>query len=93
MKQIFHANDLVLMGETEQKLRENFEEWREAFESKEMRVNLGKMMVSGMEEEACSSKIDTCGVYGKVISNSVFCTACGKWVHARCTVKKKVTVY
>ena len=27
------------------------------------------------------------------MSNSVFCTACGKWVHARCTVKKKVTVY
>ena len=27
------------------------------------------------------------------MSNSVLCTACGKWVQARCTVKKKVAVY
>ena len=27
------------------------------------------------------------------MSNSVLCTACGKWVHARCTDKKKVAVY
>ena len=35
-----------------EELRENFDEWREAFESKGMRVNLGKtkLTVSGMEE-------------------------------------------
>ena len=51
MKQILYADDLVLMGETMEELRENFDEWREAFESKGMRVNLGKtkLMVSGME--------------------------------------------
>ena len=27
------------------------------------------------------------------MSNSVLCRACGKWVHARCTEKKKVSVY
>ena len=27
------------------------------------------------------------------MSNSVLCTACGKWVHARCMDKKKVAVY
>ena len=61
-----------------------------------MRVNLGKtkFMLSGMEEEAFESKIDPCGVCGtRVMSNSVLCTACGKWVHARCTDKKKVSVY
>ena len=26
-------------------------------------------------------------------TNSVLCTACGKWVHARCTDTKKVSVY
>ena len=96
MKQILCADDLVLMGETMEELRENFDEWREAFESKGMRVNLGKtkLMVSGMEEEAFVSKIDPCGVCGtRVMSNSVLCTACGKWVHARCTDKKKVSVY
>ena len=27
------------------------------------------------------------------MTNSVLCAACGKWVHARCTDKKKVAVY
>ena len=42
MKQILYADDLVLMGESMKELRESFDEWREAFESKGMRVNLGK---------------------------------------------------
>ena len=47
-----------------------------------------------MEEETFDSKIDPCGVCGtKVMSNSVLCTACEKWVHARCTDKKKVAVH
>ena len=74
-------------------MRENFDEWRKAFENKGMRVSLGKtkLMVSGMEEETFDSKIDPCGVCGtRVKSNSVLCTVCGKWVHAGCTNKKKV---
>ena len=74
----------------------NFDECREAFETKGMRVNLGKikLMVSGMEEETFDSKIDLCGLCGRrVMSFSVLCTACGKWVHASCTDKKKVPVY
>ena len=51
-------------------------------------------MVSEMEEEAFDSNIDPCGVCGtRLMSNSVLCTTCGKWVHARCTDKKKVAVY
>ena len=47
-----------------------------------------------MEKEAFDSKIDPCGVGGtRVMSISKLCTACGKWVHARCTNKKKVAVY
>ena len=96
MKQILYADDLVLMGETMEELRENFDEWIEAFETKGMRVNLGKtkLMVSGIEEETFDSKIDSCGMCGtRVMSNSVLCTACGKWAHARCTDKKEVAVY
>ena len=45
-------------------------------------------------EEGFDSKIDPCGVCGtRVMSNSVLCRACGKWVHVRCTEKKKVSVY
>ena len=79
-----------------EELRENFDEWRKTFESKGMRVNLGKtkLMVSEMEEEVFDSKIDPCGVCGtRVMSNSVICRACGKWVHARCTEKKKVSFF
>ena len=42
MKQILYVDDLVLMGKTMEEMRENFDEWREAFESKGIRVNLGK---------------------------------------------------
>ena len=39
-------------------------------------------------------KIDPCAVCGtRVMSNSVLCRACGKWVHVRCTEKKKVSVH
>ena len=74
-----------------EKLRENFEGWREVFESKGMKINLGKtkLMVSRMEEEVFDSKIDPYGVCGtRGMSNLVLCTACRKWVHARCTNKK-----
>ena len=61
-----------------------------------MRVNLGKtkLMLSRMEEETFDSNIDPCGACGtRVMSNSVLCTACGKWVHVRCSDKKKLLVY
>ena len=96
MKQILYADDLVLMEETIEELRENFDEWRETFESRGMRVNLGKtnLMSCGMEEETLDHKIDPCGMCGtRVMSNLVLCTACSKWVHARCKDKKKVAVY
>ena len=81
MKQLLYADDLVLMGEIMEELRENFDEWREAFESKGMRVNLEKtkLMVSGMEEERLGSKIDSCGMSGtRVMFDLVLCTACCK---------------
>ena len=78
MNGILYADILVLMGETTEELKENFDEWREEFESKRMRVYLGKtkLMVRGMEEETFDCKIDFCGVCGtRVLSNLVLCTA------------------
>ena len=77
-------------------VEENFIEWKETFESREMRVNLGKtkLMVSEIEQETFDSKRDPCGVCGtRVMSNSVLGTACDKWVYTRCTNKKKVIRY
>ena len=64
-----------------EELSENFDEWREAFKSKGMRVKLVKtnFAVSGMEEETFDGEIDCCGERGtRVVSNSVLCTACDK---------------
>ena len=64
------------MAKTMEKLRENFNEWSKAFESKGMRVNIGKakLMVSGMKGEMLESSIDSCGVCGtSVKSNLVLC--------------------
>jgi len=75
-------------------LREKFWKWKEAFERKGMKVNLGKtkVMVSGEEREVVVSKVDPCGICGKrVRSNSVWCEKCKKWIHGRCTKMKRVT--
>ena len=94
MTEMLYADDLVLMSETLEGMREKFWKWKMAFESKGLKVNLGKtkMMVSGAEEEVSVSKVDPCGMCGKrVRANSVLCGKCGKWIHGRCTRMKRVT--
>ena len=94
MNEMLYADDLVLMSETMEGLRDRFWRWKEAFESKGLKVNLGKtkVMVSGMERELLVSKIDPCGMCGKRVgANSVLCVRCGKWIHGRCTKMKRVT--
>ena len=69
-----------------EELRENFDEWRETFECKGMRVNFGKtkLIVNGVEEKTFDSKIDPWGVIEtRVMSNSMLCTTCGKYVGPR----------
>ena len=94
MSEILYADDLVLMSETMEGLREKFQKWKEAFESKGMKVNLKKtkVMVSGSEERIVS-KIDSYVMCGKrVTANSVQCNNCGKWIHGRCTKIIRVTL-
>ena len=91
---ILYADDLVLMCETIERLREKFQKWKDELESKGMKVNLGKtkMMISGSEGEINVSKIDPCGLCGKrVMANSLSCTKCMKWIHGRCAKMRRVT--
>ena len=63
------------------RLREKFWKWKEAFESKGLKVNFGKtkVAVSGAEGEVTVSKIDPCGICGKrVRANSVLRVKCRK---------------
>ena len=94
LNEILYADDLVLMSENLEDLRERFQRRRDALESKGLRINFRKtkMMVSGAEGEVVRSRVDPCGICGKrVMSNAVWCTLCKKWIHARCTKMKKIS--
>ena len=94
MNEVFYANDLVLMSESKENLKEKFLKWKEAFENKGLKVNLKetKVMVSDLKDEVLKSKVDPCAKCGKrVMANSVMCTKCCKWVHGRCAKMKRVT--
>ena len=91
LNRILYANDLVLISEGLENLRERFQRWRSALEGKGLKVNVGKtkMMVSGTEGEIAVSKIDPCGICGKRVGSNAAC--CTKWIHGRCPKMKKVT--
>ena len=94
LNEILYADDLVLMSESWDDLRERFQRWRSALGDKGLKVNVGKtkMMVSGTKGEIVLSKINSCGICGKMCgSNAVCCTQCTKWIHGRCTKMKKIT--
>ena len=94
MNEILYANDLVLMSESMKILKEKSLKWKEAFESKGLKVNLKKtkVMVSDLKGEIPKSKVDPCVKCNKrVMANLVMCTKCGKWVHGSSTEKKRVT--
>ena len=94
LNEILYADNLVLMSENLEDLRERLQRWRGSLESKGLKVNIRKtkMMVSGAEGEIVRSKVDPCGICGKrVMSNAVLCTVCKKWIHAGCAQTKKVS--
>ena len=89
VNELLHADDLVLMSEDMEDLKEKFWNWRDAPESKGLKISTRKIevMVSGSEGKLLKSKIDPCGVCGRRVMamvNSVLFTKCGNWVHGRC---------
>ena len=94
--ELLYADDTVLMSETIEGLRDKFLKWKEAFESKGLKVNHGKtnvMVCSGISKDGMSkSNVDPCGVCNlRIKANSVLCLQCGKWIHGRCAGVKSVT--
>ena len=79
MNEILYADDLVLMSKSMENFKEKFLKWKEAFESKQLKVNLKKtkVMVSGSKGEVFKSKVDPCAKCGKrVMANLVMYTKC-----------------
>ena len=96
LSEMLHADDLVLLSETIEELRDEFLKWKEAFERKGLKVNIGKIKVmvsSGITQDGFSkSNVDPCCICClRANANSVFCVQCGRWIHGGCTGVKKVT--
>ena len=80
--EILYADNLVLMNESMEILKEKFLKWKKAFESKRLKVNLKKtkVMVGDSKEDVFMSKVDPCTKCGKrTMTNSVLCARCDKW--------------
>ena len=93
VNKLLYADDLVLMSETMEDLKERFWKWKDALGSKDLKVNIGKtkVMVSRSEGELFKSKLDPCGVCGRrVMVNLVLCTKCGNWVYGICSKIRRV---
>ena len=76
-------------------LMERFWNWKDAMESKGLKVNTRKtkLMVSRSKEELFKNKIDPCKVCGRIfMANSVLCAKCENWVHGKCAKIMEGTV-
>ena len=95
LSELLYADNLALMSVTIERLRNKFLIWKEACESKGLKVNLGKtkVMVSGSitKDGMSKSNVDPCGICSLILkANSVLCLLCGKWIHGRCAGVKMV---
>ena len=93
---LLYADDIAMMSETIVAIANKIITCKEAFESKILKVNLGKtkVMVSGCitKDGLSKRKVEPCGVCSlRVKANSVIRVQCGKWIHRRCVGMKKVT--
>ena len=96
LSELLYADDLVLMSETIKVLKNKFLKWKEAFDSKGLKINLGKTKVmvsySITQDGLSKSKLDPCRVYRlRVKVNRVLYAQCGMCIHGRCTGGKMVT--
>eukprot|EP00106_Octopus_bimaculoides_P001636 XP_014769078.1 PREDICTED: sodium-dependent phosphate transporter 1-B-like [Octopus bimaculoides] len=57
LMEILYADDLVLMSETMEELREKFWKWKEVFESKGLKVNLRKTKVMALDPAVSSTQV------------------------------------
>ena len=87
--ELLYADDLVLVAETLELLKEKIAKWKSGMEGKGLRVNIGKTKVM-----RCCVKVGQvensgkwpCGICKKgVAANSIQCTACSAWIHKRCS--------
>ena len=94
--ELLYADDLVLMAETIELLKERIVKWKNGMEGMGLRVNVGRTRVMRCcvrVGQAENSGKWPCGICKKdVAANSIQCTAWRAWIHKRCSgVTGKVT--
>ena len=89
--ELLYADDLVLVAQSIEELREKFQQWKTCMESKGLKMNIDKTKVmrsgkgSGDKNIVKTGKWP-CAACGKdAMSNSIQCTQCCEWVHRRCS--------
>ena len=75
------------MSDITKGLKNKFTEWKEAFDSKGLKIKLEKtkVMVSGgiIADVMSKSKVDPCKVCRlKAKANSTLCVQCGRWINS-----------
>ncbi len=86
--ELLYADDLVLMAQSLDELRDRLNKWKGDMEAKGMRVNMGKtkVMWTGGEARRDYGVKFPCAVCDKGVgSNSIMCETCGRWTHKKCS--------
>ena len=80
--ELLYADDLILMAEREEGLRDKIVKWKSGLEAKGLKMNTGKTKV--MFSCSMKDKVEEKGKKG-VGYNSILCRGCKKWIHKRCS--------
>ena len=88
-KEMLYADDLVLIAENMEEAEDLYRGWRDGLKVKGLRVNVDKTKVMICRPGA-GRRIEMgnwpCAVCGRGVGvNSIRCTQCEDWVHARCS--------
>ena len=87
--ELLYADDLVIMCDSLEELKQRILIWKANFESKGLRINMNKTKVLHSNHNTFR-KVDPsewpCGVCKKGVgSNSILCCGCKHWIHKRCS--------
>ena len=87
--ELLYADDLVLMAESEELLKDKIRVWKEGMEARGLKVNVAKTKVMKCHVNAVRKEKSgkyPCGMCNKGVGrNSIFCKGCGRWIHKRCS--------
>jgi len=87
--EILFADDLAIMSDKKETLAVRLEQWKNALEAAGLKVNINKTKVMKFDRhasrKAVTGKYPCCKCGRGVGANSIQCTKCQKWTHAKCT--------